>query len=136
MRPQLLKQPTVRLHGEPYRDLRARVLRRDGGRCQMCGAATNLTVHHQQYRSHSGEDVEQNLITLCADCHSAVHALQGTGAWSNIQEVHIRSGLTVDMRVAYGIVSTPQTIGFRFRYLGQGSDIANGISNSMDVTWF
>ena len=63
----------------------------------------------------------------------------GSGLWSNIQEVHFRpgSGLTVDIRVAYGIVSAPQTIGFRFRYLaGQKSGIANGISNSMDVTWF
>ena len=59
--------------GKHYRDLRARVLRRDGWRCQMCGAASNLTVHHQQYRSHSGEDTEQNLITLCTGCHSAEH---------------------------------------------------------------
>jgi hypothetical protein len=61
----------------------------------------------------------------------------GSGLWSNIQEVHFRSGLTIDVRIAYGIVSTPQTIGFRFRYLrGQQIGIANGISNSMDVTWF
>jgi 5-methylcytosine-specific restriction endonuclease McrA len=73
MRPQLLKQPTVRLHGEPYRELHERVLRRDGWRCQMCGSANNLTVHHQQYRSRSGEDREENLITLCSECHSAAH---------------------------------------------------------------
>jgi phage terminase large subunit GpA-like protein len=73
MRLQLLKQPTVRLHGEHYRELREGVLRRDGWRCQLCGSVTNLTVHHQQYRSHSGEDVEQNLITLCSECHSAAH---------------------------------------------------------------
>jgi hypothetical protein len=40
----------------------------------MAGVArcsiSNLTVHHQRYRSHSGEDLEQNLITVCADCHS------------------------------------------------------------------
>ena len=33
MRPLLLKQSTVRLRGKRYRDLRARVLRRDGWRC-------------------------------------------------------------------------------------------------------
>jgi 5-methylcytosine-specific restriction endonuclease McrA len=73
MRPQLLKQPMVR-HGEPYRELREKVLRRDGWRCQMCGSVTNLTVHHQEYRSHSCDDVEQNLITLCAECHLTTHA--------------------------------------------------------------
>jgi hypothetical protein len=65
----------------------------------------------------------------------------GSGLWSNIQEVHFRPDpahpLKTDIRVAYGIVSAPQTIGFRFRYLGgHASGIANGISNSMDVTWF
>jgi 5-methylcytosine-specific restriction endonuclease McrA len=70
---ELWKEPTLRLHGEVYRELRARILRRDGWRCQLCGSVTNLTVHHQRYRSHSGADTEQNLITLCADCHSEVH---------------------------------------------------------------
>ena len=78
MRPQLLKQPAVRLDGEPYRELREQVLRRDGWRCQLCGSLTKLTVHHQKYRSHSGEDIERNLITLRPDCHSAVHGVVGT----------------------------------------------------------
>ena len=69
----LLKQAPVRLAGKRYCDLRSRVLRRDGWRCQVCGSIANLTVHHQRYRSHSGEDVEQNLITLCSECHSAAH---------------------------------------------------------------
>ena len=73
MKRDLWKQTPLRLDGEHYRELREGVLQRDGWRCQMRGAASNLTVHHQLYRSHSGEDVEQNLITLCADCHSAVH---------------------------------------------------------------
>ncbi|PYV95015.1 MAG: hypothetical protein DMG89_23365 [Acidobacteria bacterium] len=33
----------------------------------------NLQVHHQEFRSHSGDDSEQNLFTLCAACHSSVH---------------------------------------------------------------
>ena len=30
-------------------------------------------VHHRQYRSQSGDDSEQNLITLCVACHRNVH---------------------------------------------------------------
>jgi hypothetical protein len=62
----------------------------------------------------------------------------GSGLWSNIQEVHFHPGppLTNGVRIAYGIVSAPQTIGFRFRFLaGHQSGIANGISTSIDVTW-
>ena len=56
-----------------YERLRQRVLRRDSWRCQSCGTMTNLEVHHQQFRSHSGHDTEQNLITLCAQCHARIH---------------------------------------------------------------
>ena len=49
------------------------VLRRDGWRCQSCGAMSNLEVHHKRFRSHSGDDSEQNLITQCSTCHASVH---------------------------------------------------------------
>jgi len=65
----LQKQVPVRLATRDYEELRKRVLRRDGWRCQFCGSMTNLELHHQQFRSHSGEDTEDNLITLCTDCH-------------------------------------------------------------------
>ena len=57
------KQGPIRLQEENYRELRKHVLRRDGWRCQLCGSMTSLEVHHKQFRSHSGEDSEHNLIT-------------------------------------------------------------------------
>jgi 5-methylcytosine-specific restriction endonuclease McrA len=65
----ITKQAPIRLEAERYRELRKQVLRRDGWRCQLCGSMTNLEVHHQQFRSHSGGDQEGNLITLCFNCH-------------------------------------------------------------------
>jgi len=67
----------LRLDPESYEALRQRVLRRDGWRCQLCGTMSNLEVHHKQFRSHSGHDSEDNLITLCSPCHSSVHGLSG-----------------------------------------------------------
>jgi predicted HNH restriction endonuclease len=32
-----------------------------------------LEVHHIQSRSSLGNDVEENLITLCDACHSKIH---------------------------------------------------------------
>jgi hypothetical protein len=69
-----LKRPRVRLEAATYARLHQQVLRRDGWKCQRCGATSNLELHHQQLRSHGGEDSEQNLITLCSDCHSYLHA--------------------------------------------------------------
>jgi 5-methylcytosine-specific restriction endonuclease McrA len=66
----------VRLRLDPvaYESLRQLVLRRDGWRCQLCGTMSNLEVHHKEFRSHSGHDSEENLITLCSSCHTSVHS--------------------------------------------------------------
>ena len=76
----LQKQVPLRLNELEYEALRQGVLRRDGWRCQFCGSMTNLEVYHQNFRSHSGEDAEDNLITLCNNCHSSLHnRLSGSG---------------------------------------------------------
>jgi 5-methylcytosine-specific restriction endonuclease McrA len=73
MRRTLGKTPRVRLDANSYRKLHRQMLERDGWRCQMCGGMQHLQVHHLKPRSHSGSDVEQNLITLCAECHERAH---------------------------------------------------------------
>ncbi len=34
---------------------------------------TNLDLHHREFPSHSGDESEENLITLCAECYDAIH---------------------------------------------------------------
>jgi 5-methylcytosine-specific restriction endonuclease McrA len=67
------KSPRIRLEPELHEQLRQQVLRRDNWRCQACGTMSNLEVHHKAFCSHSGDDSEENLITLCAVCHFATH---------------------------------------------------------------
>jgi ATP-dependent DNA helicase RecQ len=67
------KRSRRRLASDLYEELRRQVLRRDGWRCQSCGALSNLEVHHRQLRSRAGDDAEQNLITLCNACHASLH---------------------------------------------------------------
>jgi 5-methylcytosine-specific restriction endonuclease McrA len=67
------KHPRLRLNSESYDQLRNEALRRDSWRCQSCGTMSNLEVHHKQFRGHSGDDSEQNLITLCSKCHATIH---------------------------------------------------------------
>lgn len=73
MKPARPKRPRILLDAESYRKLCLEVLGRDGWRCQNCGGRERLQVHHKQFRSHSGDDSEENLITLCATCHSSLH---------------------------------------------------------------
>jgi 5-methylcytosine-specific restriction endonuclease McrA len=73
----LPKAVPLRLDPSSYESLRQQVLHRDAWRCQSCGSMSNLEVHHQEFRSHSGADLEQNLITLCTARHAKVHHAQG-----------------------------------------------------------
>ena len=67
------KPMRLRLDPTSYESLRQQVLRRDAWRCQSCGTMLNLEVHHKHFRSLSGDDSEENLITLCAPCHAIAH---------------------------------------------------------------
>ena len=58
-----------------YSSRRSAILHRDNYTCQCCGKKNcRLEVHHIKFRSDGGTDDEENLITLCEDCHNGVHA--------------------------------------------------------------
>ena len=57
-----------------YSSRREAVLHRDNYTCQCCGKKNcRLEVHHIKFKSNGGTDDEENLITLCEDCHKAIH---------------------------------------------------------------
>jgi 5-methylcytosine-specific restriction endonuclease McrA len=62
-----------RLSEAEYKALCAKVLQRDGWKCRSCGLRQNLACHHVVYRSQQGVDAAYNLLTLCEQCHTAVH---------------------------------------------------------------
>ena len=58
-----------------YSSRRSAILRRDNYTCQCCGKKNcRLEVHHIKFKSNGGTDDEENLITLCEDCHKGAHA--------------------------------------------------------------
>ena len=64
--------------GEMYDNynIRQYVLKRDNYTCQCCGKhgdGVKLHVHHLETRK-TGGNAPSNLITLCEDCHKAIHA--------------------------------------------------------------
>ena len=67
------KRPRLKLDPKEYAIVRTRVLERDGWRCQECGAMEGLEVHHMKPRGRLGDDVIDNLITLCVGCHGKCH---------------------------------------------------------------
>lgn len=47
----------------------------DKSRCRTCGSTERLECHHVTYERFGDEDVENDLITLCHECHEAVTAV-------------------------------------------------------------
>jgi 5-methylcytosine-specific restriction endonuclease McrA len=58
----------------PYKNIilsRKNILRRDGHRCQYCGAtALPITVDHVIPKSHGGHDSWENLVAACVRCNN------------------------------------------------------------------
>ena len=46
---------------------------RDGGVCQICGRIHNPEGHHVIDYQYGGGAVNDNIVTLCRDCHKEVH---------------------------------------------------------------
>lgn len=58
-----------------YSSRRSAILHRDNYTCQCCGKKNcRLEVHHIKFRRDGGTDDEENLITLCKECHDGVYA--------------------------------------------------------------
>lgn len=94
------------MQSEQWKNLRQIRIRIDNGQCQMCGQKTDKPqVHHMRYDHFGGnEDVWRDLVTLCPECHEAVHRMmnRATGqredgsiirGWSDILPRFIRKGL-------------------------------------------
>ena len=55
--------------------LRAQVLERAEGKCEVCGVGGTLHIHHKTYKRAGGNETLDDLIALCPPCHKRVHAL-------------------------------------------------------------
>ena len=53
--------------------MKRRVLERDNYECQECGLKMDLAVHHKIDYKEGGKTIDENLITLCRQCHMNKH---------------------------------------------------------------
>lgn len=64
------------MKSETWRSIRDKRIAIDDFRCVRCGSAKNLVVHHIRYPAYYGEeDVENDLVTLCDQCHEHIHGI-------------------------------------------------------------
>lgn len=79
---QLMEKPWLQQHKWAYQkgvnygfaNAREHALVRDKYTCQCCGKKNcRVEAHHIVFRSNGGSNGLENYITLCEDCHKAVH---------------------------------------------------------------
>jgi len=56
------------INSPEWKATRRAVLARAGGRCEHCGEAGPLDVHHKDYHT-LGHERLADLVALCPDCH-------------------------------------------------------------------
>jgi len=72
-------------------DLRLECIKRDRGICQLCmGCKTNIEAHHIIPLEENGEDILENLITLCMPCHKRVTYEIGWKEFKRLVESRVR----------------------------------------------
>lgn len=64
------------MYGALSRRVKLQIVQRDGGKCRDCqsGDVDSFHIHHIKPRAEGGTNDEDNLITLCCDCHKARHS--------------------------------------------------------------
>lgn len=55
-------------------------------KCLFCNETQVLHTHHIVPRRHEGSDKEENLVTVCPNCHSKLENLYDDRFYSKIQE--------------------------------------------------
>ena len=66
------------LKDKRWKKLANKIRKRDDYTCQLCGSHEHLQVHHKKYIKGrlAWEYDEENLITLCSECHKKLHHLK------------------------------------------------------------
>lgn len=70
---------------EHWQYMRQRMLARARYACNFCGCNRQLHVHHRTYE-RIGRERPEDLVVLCAECHSSVHDLRHRQPWMSLRE--------------------------------------------------
>ena len=65
------KHKHIKLHGKAVKELNDRIHERDGHCCVLCGKPVDDDEkwHHVNFGNGNKNDVEEEGVTLCMDCH-------------------------------------------------------------------
>lgn len=65
------------LRSPHWQKLKKKALARASWRCQLCGIAAPLEVHHRNRKRELGREQLEDLTCLCRDCHQMFYDRYG-----------------------------------------------------------
>jgi len=69
------KQYRKYLKSKVWRDIRKKLFKLRGKRCEICGKKTKLHVHHLTYERVGGDELPEDLKILCEFHHNVEHGM-------------------------------------------------------------
>jgi len=72
------------LKSEHWQQQRRLALNRADNRCESCGCAGPLEVHHRTYQ-RLGRERPEDLRVVCHGCHSRYHEVDVKAPWDNLK---------------------------------------------------
>jgi len=79
----------LQLKTEKWKLKRKFILKRDKFKCKKCGSKDSLHVHHKIYEKGlmAWESKNENLITLCSECHAKEHNKKPISSFLKVKKV-------------------------------------------------
>lgn len=90
------------INGPVWKQRRASFLMRRGKKCEACGHTGIMEVHHRTY-DRMGQERDSDLAVLCDPCHTVVHQLHKSMAFTSLDEA-----TAIVIKNGVGIAKTPR----------------------------
>lgn len=85
----------------------------DGNTCVCCGSNEQLAAHHVVYPGKWSDTTTDHLVTLCKDCHTAIHRIQEI---IDDRESHLEAYIDTERKTNPKIQEPHVTYEYRHKY--------------------
>lgn len=112
------------LKSDQWKEKKRKRIEIDGNKCALCGSGLNLQVHHRSYKNLGYENICNDLITLCSNCHELVHSYKNT-------PMEVRTNEKLDSCNYHALSAYSKRIALQFAKENESKDLSanrNGLN--------
>ena len=91
----------ARINSEPWRKLRAKLIKTRGDQCESCHKRLPLELHHKTYE-RLGRELAADLVLLCSECHKVADVVRARRGRIRSAQALYDAGLNTYASKKYG----------------------------------